>query len=60
MKDYKLSEIKKICKQYQGRYGVCSLNSEFKDIDCPIFEDCQNIDDTLPCNWEIEEDNDNA
>ena len=49
MKDYRLSEIRDICKKQRpnGDNGVCD--------GCPIFDVCINqLDAKLPCEWEID------
>lgn len=51
MKDYKLSEIKEICKQQSANYY-----GDEACIKCPIYNMCSLIlqCDILPENWEIE------
>lgn len=49
MKDYRLSEIRDICRKQRpdGDNGVCD--------GCPIFDVCINqLDTKLPCEWEFD------
>ena len=49
MRDYKLSEIQKICQKYYP--ACCTANG---DSNCPLYEGCCFLDKDYPKDWILE------
>lgn len=61
MKDFKLSEIRDICKIHHGNHRQHCLTAlcDCKRHDCPIYEVCSHIADNIAYNWKIDKENNN-
>lgn len=60
MKDYKLSEIKTICKKNKGDCEKCKLSTMIKHLglerhECDIIGDIRPFEWQKPYNWQIDE-----